>query len=265
VIDSVKAKPPLQARVSTKPLRMGPGIELMLNLFELKSIEAWKPEDLLRVAIKCRGEVKSFFVPYWGSINGEHLLKQEVLWYPFTLSCRNPILGMLTKHDEAKLEVHSSLDVASSLELEDCEGNTSTWTQKGRISPISLLAANFTLHRTNADDIELYLYKKENLSLPFKTKELSETITEALTFYKEKFGLNYPFRQLHLVLPKGGGFSDDCLIVLDYSLMKSMEGFKANLLHELAHVWFGSLLVPGGLRNIMAWRSVTRIRHNCRA
>lgn len=175
-------------------------------------------------------------------------------------------------HFDLEMRVPKSLKtVTTGVKVDErVEGDTSIsrW-QSTR--PFSLLGVTFTEHRTittQTGGVDVTLYAdKELLKSASREDEILKLVDETLPFYSETFG-KYPYEKLDIVqMPDtfefGQGFPT--LLMLwglyfrsDYILDQSLSGnkyynvknfFQGFLAHELAHQWWGNVVVPRTYRD----------------
>lgn len=222
-----------------------------LNLLKLNSVEIVfdvpiKEGDLVDIKIWYKGSANTLISPYWGSFEGEHLLKQETLWYPVT-SCETIMTGFfLTHHCRAEIRVTANgLIPVTSLDLMHHEKDMYHWMREGLIDYVSLLASKFKVDELAEDNLHVYLYKHPSIEADLKVEDIADVLSNVIIHYLDTYNYKLPYSQLHVtIMPSGGGFLSGSLISIDADHIKSKNEFMASLLHEYAHIWWGRSLIP---------------------
>lgn len=158
--------------------------------------------------------------------------------------------------------------------LEYEEGKTSV-TRWQAVRPITLLGLTFSEHRTltaQTGEVDVTVYMDKDMPKSgSREEEIVELIDETLPFYSKSFG-DYPYKKLDIVqmpdnyefgqgLPTmlmlwGLYFRSDYLLDRDLSVNKYFnvqQFFRGFLAHELAHQWWGNVVIPKTYRD--AWLS----------
>ncbi|MBM3264475.1 MAG: hypothetical protein FJY97_13755 [candidate division Zixibacteria bacterium] len=174
------------------------------------------------------------------------------------------------------MEMHTPKDLSvittgiKALEYEDEANRVTRWQA---LQPITLMGLTFSQHRTvaaKAQGVDVTLYTaKDLLRTSSREKDILKLVDETLPFFTESFG-EYPYKKLDIVqmpdnLEYGQGFP--ALLMLwglyfrsDYFLDRDLsttkfynvkQFFKGFLAHELAHQWWGNVVVPKTYRD--AW------------
>lgn len=158
------------------------------------------------------------------------------------------------------------------LEYDEENAKVSRWQA---LQPINLLGIAFSEHRTlasKAQNIDVTLYTDKNLlKNASREKAILKEVAETLPFFVESFG-EYPYKKLDIVqMPDnfeygqgfpallmlwGMYFRSDYILDRDLSASKFynvQQFFKTFMAHELAHQWWGNVVVPKTYRD--AWLS----------
>ena len=158
------------------------------------------------------------------------------------------------------------------LEYEEGDTRVSRWHTP---RPITLIGLTFSEHRTltsRTGDVDVTVYMDKDLSKSAsREEEILQLIDETLPFYSKSFG-DYPYKKLDILqmpddyqfgqgLPTmlmlwGLYFRSDYLLGRDLSVNKYFnvqQFFKVFLAHELAHQWWGNVVIPRTYRD--AWLS----------
>ena len=197
------------------------------------------------INIKYRGVVKPLLVQAWGSSpKGRHILRPSTLWYPYTFSYECLVWPCIVgRHERALLEVeiiNKDLCSVSSLKLVENGIRYSMW--KGEhSSPIELIISNFRIKRSlDLFDGHINLFSELGLdanSFLNMTRHVGE-------FY-DNLGLENPIKELNVAVIKGGGgFRGGYLLCSDARHLTDPLNTVANILHEYAHTWWGTVLHP---------------------
>lgn len=158
------------------------------------------------------------------------------------------------------------------LEYDEENAKISRWQA---LQPINLLGMAFSGHRTlssKTQDIDVTLHTDKKLLInAAREKAILKEVAATLPFFSESFG-EYPYKKLDIVqMPDnfeyGQGFP--ALLMLwgmyfrsDYALDRDLPAnkfsnvqqfFKSFMAHELAHQWWGNVVVPKTYRD--AWLS----------
>jgi hypothetical protein len=169
----------------------------------------------------------------------------------------------------------SMMPITTGIKTLDYEEGDTRVTRWQALRPITLLGLTFSQHRTvtaQTGEVDVTIYMDKDMpKSSSREEEIVELIDETLPFYSKSFG-DYPYKKLDIVqmpdnyeygqgLPTvlmlwGLYFRSDYLLDRDLSVNKYFnvqQFFRGFLAHELAHQWWGNVVIPKTYRD--AWLS----------
>jgi len=204
-------------------------------------LEVDQPVNNIRVAYQ--GLLKPLLLPAWGSHGSIHIVRSEILWYPFTISCQSILWGLLLcEHSVStmRFKLREGLSIASSIEYQGVENGEHVYTSKFKTGCLEFVAGPFKVDSYGGEKtINVYTLDEPIIS----ARQAHDVIVEVESVFEELFGVKPPYSRYNIVIhEKTGGFKAGSLIVLDKDQVKTMDRFKAIVAHELSHTWWGGFI-----------------------
>lgn len=221
-----------------------PGLGIVrLKRIEIK--EPYKKGDRIEVGIAYKGRALPLLNPDLGYSTYGHIYKQEVLWIP-TPSCESLIPLLVSEYPRnvsLVARVKEGLGAAASMGLHPGMPGEFYGLRRGWAEPPSIIVAHLSTY-VLGDRYRVHLHSRLSRYPPLD--DIHEVLSTVSGYYKETWGLSYPYDPADIVIiPRGGGWTSGSMHVLDVRWLRSKTDLVIHLLHEYARAWWGMTLVPG--------------------
>ncbi len=209
-----------------------------LGIADLRKIAISLNKSADRVEVSYSGILEPTMMPSWGCHGELCVGRGEVLWYPFSCSCKTILWGLLYgSHSRAllKFRVGGYTPIAS-IDLEEISGGAVIFRGENVYQPLEFVLGPFKRDLCS-DRFELYMYTLR--SPTYSCRELYRHLHRVLDAYTEIYSVEDPHRQHHIAFLEGsGGFHAGALTVLDSKQVSEPKALLLNLIHELSHIWW---------------------------